>query len=1102
MTPTPLRPAAVLLALVALVPGADLHAQLAGPLDEEVVEAFRWRSIGPANMGGRITDVEGLPGPSKTFYVAAASGGIWKTTNNGITFRPLFDEPRVAAMGDIAIAPSDSMQIWAGTGEEDSRNSISAGGGIYKSTDGGESWELMGLDDAQVFGRIVVHPENPDVVWAAALGHVWGANEERGLYRTKDGGETWERVEFISDRAGFVDVALHPDDPDVLFAASWERVRGPYFLESGGPGSALWKSTDGGDSWTEVVGGGFPTANKGRIGIAFSASNPDVMYTMVEAEKEEDGSGGSGLYRSDDGGGTWVKKNDINTRPFYYSQVRVDPHDPDRVYWSSTPVQFSDDGGETVGQTTLGIHVDHHAMWIDPTDPERIVVGNDGGVAITFDKGGNWDYLNTMALGQFYQVGYGMDVPYTVCGGLQDNGTWCGPSRVEGGEVSLYHWATYNGGDGFYTALDPEEPWVLFAESQGGNMARIDMRTGERTTVRKPDWEEAWRPLQDTIVTLLKEGVGEDNPRVKELQVRASADSAALQLRWNWNTPFLISPHDRMVFYAGANRVMKSTDRGETLVPISPDLSYADTMKIRVSTRTTGGITPDVTGAETYATITALDESPLVEGMLLAGTDDGRVWMTRDGGDSWTELTDRFEGVPPGTYVSRVEPSSHDADRFYVAFDGHRTNDFTPYVQVTDDGGATFRSIASDLPTGGPDFVHVIREDPVNPDLLFVGTDLGVYVSTDRGGAWTRFMHGLPTVPVHDLKIHPRDRELIAGTHGRSIWIVDIAPLQELSEELLASEAHLFTPDPAFQWGMQPRGGEAYGHEWFERPTPGSEAEVRYWISEELADRLREEARARAEEDAEEGGEGADETEAAAEEAEAEAEVEAGAGRGPGARPGGRRSRMARAEIVIETADGEVFQTLQGPASDGFHRVTWNYRGPAPEPDPLSPSEVRDSVAVAERAVVVRDSLVEAGWEEGPLDRMIGLFTGENDPRAMFRGFGGGGFQGRDPEAFVERPGESMGGGGPGGFGFDFGQLREVGELVLPGANLFSLFSRSRGGEPPTAEPGEYTVVLKLGDVELRAPLVVERVNGTGGSDGLFEGLDEEVLERLREGGR
>ncbi|UCD25785.1 MAG: exo-alpha-sialidase, partial [Gemmatimonadota bacterium] len=423
----------VLLAVLVVASNTALVAQLSQPLDSATMAGFKWRSVGPTNMGGRITDVEGLPSPSKTFYVAAAAGGIWKTTNNGISFQQLWTESRVVSMGDIAIAPSNPDILWAGTGEEDSRNSISPGGGVFKSTDGGMTWELKGLVETQVIGRIRVHPTNPDIVFVAAVGHIWDSNPERGLYRTQDGGETWELVKFISDKAGFVDVIMDPRDPNVLFASSWERVRGPWFLNSGGPGSALWKSTDGGDSWTEVVGNGFPTANKGRIGLDISLSNPDVMYAMVEAE-DEDSTTGNGLYRSEDGGVNWEKVNDANSRPFYYSQVRVDPQDPDRVYFSSTPVQFSDDGGKTAGTTTNGIHVDHHAMWIDPNDPDRIVVGNDGGVAISFDKGGNWAYLNNMALGQFYHVSYNMDVPYRVCGGLQDNGTWCSPSRLARGQ--------------------------------------------------------------------------------------------------------------------------------------------------------------------------------------------------------------------------------------------------------------------------------------------------------------------------------------------------------------------------------------------------------------------------------------------------------------------------------------------------------------------------------------------------------------------------------------------------------------------------------------------------------------------------------------------
>ncbi len=1057
---------------------APVQAQLTQPLSQEMLEEFRWRSIGPVNMGGRVTDVEGLPSPSKTFYVAGAASGIWKTTNNGISFQQLWDHDRVAAMGDIAIAPSDRDIIWAGTGEEDSRNSISAGGGVFKSSDGGETWELMGLEKTEVVGRIVVHPTNPDIVYVAALGQIWGSNPERGLYRTTDGGETWELVKFISDRAGFVDVVMHPRNPEVLFAASWERVRGPYFLQSGGPGSALWKTEDGGDTWSEIQGNGFPTAEKGRIGLAIALSNPDYVYAMVEARGEgmTDGFDGNGLYRSTDGGASWEKMNDVNSRPFYYSQVRVDPQDENRVYFSSTPVQFSDDGGATYGSTTEGIHVDHHAMWIDPNDPDRIVVGNDGGVAITFDKGGNWSYLNTMAMGQFYDISYNMEVPYRVCGGLQDNGTWCGPSRLASGQISNYHWATISGGDGFYSTQDPEDPDLVWSESQGGNMGRSNLATGERTTLEKPDWEQVWTPYQDSIILLTEEGADEDDPRILRLRERATADSLAYVLRWNWNTPFLQSSHDRSHFYAGANAVLKSTDWGDGLKPISPDLTYADPEKIEISSETTGGITPDVTGAENYATIVALDESPLQQGLLYAGTDDGRVWTTPDDGGEWIELTDRIRGVPPGTYVSRVKASGHDARRLYVTFDGHRTNDFTPYVYVTDDGGASFRSISSNLPTGSLDFVHVIEEDPHNPNLLFVGTDVGAYLSTDRGGSWQRFMTGLHAVPVHDLEVHPRDRELIAGTHGRSIWIVDIAPLEQITDAVVADGAALFDPRPASQFGEPARGGESYGHQWWSRPTPGAVAHLSYYIGDELAAEL-------------EAAEEAQRQEAAPADTAAEARAPAG---GPGAR---MRARGPQAEITVTGPDGEVFNTVRGPAGAGLHTVDWNMRGVAPPPEEPGPFVTAQREQIRARTGVVVDSLVEAGWDEGFLNRMRGMFTGETSRNQMVAMFMGGGGGGADPEAFRERPGETRG--GP---TFDFGRMRELAGLIMPGVGLGTLFNRlgrGGGGEAPLAEPGTYTLTLTVGDRTFTRELEVQRVGDLTGQSSPFQAEWDRWVRRL-----
>jgi photosystem II stability/assembly factor-like uncharacterized protein len=1030
------------------VVSAPLYAQAVMPLDSATLAGFSWRPIGPANMSGRVTDIEGIPYPSKTFYVAAAAGGIWKTTNAGTTFRPIFTNQRVVSLGDIAIAPSDTNTIWAGTGEEDSRNSISPGGGVYKSTDGGLTWEIKGLVETQAIGRIVIHPTNPDIVYVAALGHTWDSNPERGLYKTTDGGETWELSKFVSDKAGFVDVAMHPSDPNTLFAASWERVRGPYFLQSGGPGSALWKTTDGGQSWTKVEGGGFPETTLGRIGIAISLSNPDIIYTMVEADS---GNGHttrpSGLYRSEDGGQTWEKTASNNVRPFYYSQVRVDPKNPDRVYWSSTPVNFSDDGGRTVGNATIGVHVDHHAMWIDPNDPEHFIVGNDGGVAQTWDRGGNYDVLNTIPVGQFYAVSYNMDVPYGVCGGLQDNGTWCGPSRLSNGSITNHNWYSVSGGDGFVTAQDPDDPNLAYAESQGGNMVRVNVATGESSRLQKPDWRQTYSMYEDSIIIEWPDTTVRPHRNTRrQIEVwreRQSADSTALDLRWNWNTPFFISVHNPKTFYAGANRVLKSTQQGDDLYPISPDLTTQDAEKIRISTQETGGITPDVTGAETYCTIVSLAESPIRPGILYAGTDDGNVWLTRNDGGNWEELTGRFPGLPENAYVSRIEPSHHDSSRFYVSFDNHRVNDFTPYVYVTDDFGQTFRSIAASLPVGGPDFVHVIREDPHNPDLLFAGTDVGVYVSLDRGNMWQRFMTGLPTVPVHDLKIHPRDRELIAGTHGRAIWIVDIAPLEQMNATVLAASAYLFEPDTAFQFGRTFVGGESVGQKWFEAQSPEYGAEIAYRLA---------------------GGD-----------------------------------RRSRPTIVITDVTGDTIQTIEGTGGPGIHRVYWNFRGKAPPRPELSPSERRDSILSIRRIEQVFDSLAQnTDMPEAMLNRMRDQML-SGDTRGLFRAFGGG-FGGRQQSTgFQERPGESQprqaagagasgqtrGGqgqpaGGPTG-GMDRNQMMEIMRAIRrPGQRGFG--GPGGAGQAPLVGTGDYLVTITVDGVTMSQVLRVEQlVAGAGG---------------------
>ncbi len=1128
--------AAAICVAAAAIP-ADVSGQQALE-DEKFMSSMEWRSIGPANMAGRVTDVEGVPGTG-TFFIAGASSGIWKSTNHGTTFRPVFDNERVVSMGDMAIAPSNPDIVWAGTGEEDSRNSISPGGGIYKSVDGGLTWELKGLEDTQAIGRIVVHPTKSDWVYVAALGHPWGANEERGLYRTKDGGDTWERVHFVSEDAGFVDVDMHPRNPDVLWATSWERVRGPYFFNSGGPGSAIWKSADGGDTWEKVSGAGLPETMLGRLEIAFAPSYPRIMYAMVEAEtpEEPDENGdrhGSGLYRSEDGGETWEFMNSSNSRPFYYSGVWVSPDDPDFIYWSS--LFFSRDGGRTVGNPAQGVHVDFHALWWDSSNPDHFILGNDGGIAITWDRGGNFEFPNRMPMGQFYAVSYNMDTPYRVCGGLQDNYTWCGPSRRASGSIDNHMWFSIGGGDGFYAPQDPTDPDIVFGESQQGRIYWRNLGTGERHQLEHPDWRERTKALRDSIAIL--EGDDPGNPpaehaaRVEEMQALVREDSALFDMRFNWNTPLVLSPHDPQTLYIGANRVLKWTYESDEMEPISPDLTYADPEKIEVAYNTTGGITPDVTGAENFATIVSLAESALEEGELYAGTDDGRVWRS-PGGAEWIELTDRFEGVPEGTYVSRIEPSSHDAGRFYVAFDNHRRDDYEPYIYATDDGGETFRSISSNLPRGGPDFVHVVREDHVNPDLLFAGTDVGAYVSVDRGGSWTRFMNGLPTTPVHDLKIHPRENEIIAGTHGRSIFVADISPLQQLSGGRLPGEVVVFEPKAAVQHGDAPVGGEFTAQSSFQADAGSYGAEIAYFIPESVAEELAEAAEAEMAEEM--AAAEAEMAEAMEEEGAAEAEMETvevaeragramgrrggGAGRGGGAAErggevempasragmGARASAAATASITILGPAGDTVQTMDGPASAGINRMRWRFdrRAAASE---SSPAERADSLRRVRMYEAVGDSLVEhEDVDRETMDRMLEMALG-GDREGIQRIFGGGGGRGGgpggDPSGWRERPAErypvqpagaSSGGGrrGAGRAAAAGGQgqssMRElflqINEAVRErgGGNQFFRFFGGGGGDGcGMADPGTYTVVIEIGEKSYTTSLEVIRQDGYG----------------------
>jgi photosystem II stability/assembly factor-like uncharacterized protein len=1080
-------------------------------VDSSLIAGMRWLSVGPAHFEGRIADITGIPFPSPTTFLAPVAGGVWKSTNGGVTFRPTFDDKPVVSMGALAVAPSDTMQVWAGTGEQNSRNSIEPGYGVYKSTDGGITWRLMGLEKTQHIGRIVVHPRNPNIVYVAALGAAWKTNPERGLYKTEDGGQTWKLSKFISDRAGFVDVELDPSNPDIVWATSWERIRGPYYLKSGGPGSALWKSTDAGATWTEVKGNGWPETQKGRINVALFPGDGKIAYAIVEADSLPNTRTGqppqqlkNGMYKTTDGGANWEKMHDANTRPFYYSMMNVHPRNPNRVWFSSTPMLVSNDGGRTAFEALRDVHIDTHALWIDPGDPEHMAVGNDGGVYITWDGGGAWDFGEYFPIGQFYEVSYDFRVPYYICGGAQDNGSHCGPSRRKGNLQNSY-WFMVTGGDGFYTQQHPKEPWIVWSESQGGNVQRTNIRTGEAQALAKPGYRQRYLMLEDSIMMVrgdtMRPPTRESARTLAEMRQRQVADSIEWTMRYNWNTPFLLSPHNPDVFYMGGSRVLKSNYRGDNLFPISPDLSKKQWGKIDTSMTKTGGITQDPTGAETYGTVVALAESYVRPGWLMAGTDDGNVWTTQNDGNTWQQIPmTKFPGIATGDiYTGRFEPSHFDANTFYVTFDNHRNNDFTPYLYVTNDYGQTFRSIVNNLPKESPaDYVRVLREDPHNRDLLFAGTSRAVYVSVDRGASWQRFMSGMPNAPMYDLQIHPRDRELIVATHGRGFWIVDINPLEQIAgsagARVMSGAAYLFAPRVAYDYGEPPNLGESFygiGHKTWQSPSPPHGAEISYRV------------------------------------AAGAAPPPATEGRGGGGRGG--RGGGPSASILISDASGDTVAVVNGPASPGLHKVYWNFRGrPVPVRVALGPSQLRDSTNLARRITAIFDSVGRAGTvPQASLDRMKNLLLSGNLGGVGGRGGGGGG-GGRgaaQPTGWVERPGEGTepignrgrgaGGGGGGGGGGGAGAADPFAEFP-GGVEALAILLRPRGapaytgrgggageinqrlsalsgggggggrgggfggGAGPLVPSGDYLVTLTIGGQSYRQKLRVERLEGFG----------------------
>ncbi|MFC2157120.1 hypothetical protein ACFLT9_04725 [Acidobacteriota bacterium] len=810
--------------------------------EENLIKDLKWRNIGPANMIGRISDFEALESDFTQVLIGSASGGVWKSVNAGTTWEPIFDKYGSASIGDVAFFQKDPNIIWVGTGEECPRNSIAWGDGIYKSIDGGKTFKHMGLKSTHSIAKVITHPTDPDLVYTAAAGHTWGYSGDRGLFKTTDGGKTWQKLtNGLPDdgKTGAIDLVMHPSNPDVLYVGFWQRLRQPWRFDSGGPNGGIFVTSDAGKSWKKLTNG-LPEGDLGKIGLAISRSNPDVLMAIVEhsfqpqqtiregqtqkpnPEFKDMSKLGTGIYRSEDGGESWIFMNRINNRPFYYSHIYINPLDDKLIYYLYSSMVYSEDGGKTLKQVA-GLHPDFHTMWLDPTNKNRFYVGQDGGASITHDHGKTWILFDNICVSQFYAVSADMRDPYYVYGGLQDNGSWGGPSMSREGKILTDSWFNFGGGDGFYTQNDPTDWRIAYAESQGGNIMRVNLETRETTRIR---------PSQQTTYNW-KDHAPEAKREPQQPGQRGGMGSRQRSpFRQNWSSPILISPHNPGTLYFGGDHVFKSIDRGDHWRIISPDLTTNNPDK---HSKPTGGITLDQTGAETHCTVTTLSESPITPGLVWAGTDDGNVQVTQNDGDTWTDVRKNIPDVPPEIWVSRVEASRFDEGTCYVTFDGHRSDLFKPFVFKTTDFGKTWTNISSNLPEGGP--VYVIQEDLKNKNLLFVGTEFAVFYSLTGGKSWTKFNINLPTVAVHDLVIHPRDNDLIAGTHGRGIWIMDdISPLQQATSKVLSAEAHLFqSTKPGTHWLSLARGGYGRGNLFFagENPLPG--AVINYYLKEKPA---------------------------------------------------------------------------------------------------------------------------------------------------------------------------------------------------------------------------------------------------------------------------
>ncbi len=832
----------------------NISAQVA----PELLSGLKARSIGPSSMSGRIGAVDSVDSNPNIIYVGAATGGVWKSTDAGLTWEPVFDDQPVSSIGAIAINQSNPSIVWVGTGEAAPRNSCGVGRGVYLTIDGGKNWKLLGLEKTEKISKILLDPNDPDTAYVAAMGTTWGENPERGVFKTVDRGKTWEKVLYVDEKTGVADMAMAPDNPNKIMAALWQHRRWPWFFKSGGPGSGLYLTVNGGKDWKKLTHeDGLPKGELGRIGIAFSTNKPNIVYALVEAKDNV-------LLRSEDGGYKWTavnNKEEVSNRPFYYQRIWVNPVNENIVYMLHSRMMVSEDGGKSFTNlpTFTQAHSDFHALWIHPNG-ERMIVGNDGGVVISHNRGKTWRFVENLPFGQFYHVSFDMEIPYNLYGGLQDNGSWMGQAYVlkERG-VYNYLWKTVGGGDGFDTEPDPENPGAGYGMSQGGNLYYFDTTTGT------------------------SRGIVPTESDVKH--------------RYNWNAGFAVDPFDPKTIYLGSQFVHRSQDKGQTWEIIGPDMTTNDPEKQRQAE--SGGLTLDVTNAENHCTIMCIAPSPVQKGVIWIGTDDGNLQLTQDGGDTWTlvskELTSGKKGmVPACTWIPHVEASKFDAARAYVVFDDHRRANWETYVYVTNDFGKTWKSIATPEIDG---FCHVIEEDTVNENLLFLGTEFGLYMSLDKGESWIKWTHGFPTAPVRDLAVHPRENDLIIATHGRSLYIIDdISPLREISEQVVGKKLHLFdVPDATqFQQGsltsyMCP------GDTVFMGENKRFGARISYHLIPSEKEK---------------------------QESQAESEQSNPQRRSPG-RFGNSDSKV---DIIIHDDEGNKVASIKGSEEKGINRVYWNFR--------------------------------------------------------------------------------------------------------------------------------------------------------------------------------